>query len=59
MDASLGEGMDQIDEEREEEDIFGPPGVPEDPASPPNNTVDVGNDEEKDDSPSPTREDLR
>ena len=25
MAASLGEGMDQFDEEREEEDIFGPP----------------------------------
>ena len=59
MAASLGEGMDQFDEEREEEDIFGPPGVPEDPATPPNNTVSAGNDEEKDDSPSPAREDLR
>ena len=27
MAASLGEGMDQFDEEREEEDIFGPTGV--------------------------------
>lgn len=59
MDASLGEGTDRFDEEREEEDIFGPSGLAEDPETPPNNTVNAGNDEEKDDSPSPTRENFR
>ena len=59
MKASLEEGMDQFDEEREEEDIFGPSGLAEDPKIPPNNTVNAGNDKENDDSPSPTREDLR
>ena len=59
MDAPLEEGTDQFDEEREEEDIFGPSGFAEDPETPPNNTVSGGNDEEEDGSPSPTREDLR
>ena len=59
MDAPLEEGTDQFDEEREEEDIFGPSAFAEDPETPPNNTVSGGNDEEEDGSPSPTREDLR
>ena len=35
MDAPLEEGTDQFDEEREEEDIFGPSGLGDDPATPP------------------------
>ena len=59
MDGPLEEGKDQIDEGHVPEDIFGPPVIDESACTPPNNNVSGGIGEEKEDSPTPTRENRR
>ena len=59
MDGPLEEGTDQIDEEHVPEDIFGPPVIDESACTPTNNNVGDAIGEEKEDSPTPTRENRR
>jgi hypothetical protein len=59
MDGPVEEGTDPIDEEHVPEDIFGPPVIDESACTPTNNNVGDAIGEEKEDSPTPTRENRR